>query len=1358
MNPATKNVVLRLPMDADEPGIGATRGRILTVMATVAADKMHYPNIRDIYVWFDTIPIPPAAQEEESHTLSIALLEDLKRQHGKLGEAMMRFEKHLKDKETEISRLSEALKEKDEQNKKLNNELGNVLMGLEQDLEGKKTETSRLSEALKEKEKETDRLSRALEEERTERQSRQISEENPEGPGRELRQTLRRSESLVSYDSSEDGELEEPGFAYIDGEVGGSGYNETNVDIVAVPCPGADPLRPWIGSEPFPEGYFSPPQNTDGLSKHPALKELAGDAILSPGINMNLPKAAHAWVRQGIRKSASTARVLLYRHRSLSEGVTLESLAEDLMEHVMRMREGLHPSRPLIFVAHSIGGLVVKILLTRAGKIPRYRTVRYNCHGVAFFATPHRGSSYLSMKNLSESIRDLLHLERPLPRSIADELRLGHKSLLKLNDDFRDISSELRIWTFYETIDSQLSGSGSGLKREVQFGAPLASIKSSILDIWQEDVFALDSDHANCASFGTQNPRTLAAFLEDFSAAITKAEELSSLYTHHPMLLRDNVKLDLIGFYEDPDAEMDIDSDLRLYFTKVSVTHFLARGPERCLEERLKIKGHQSQAHEPRPGTASSAGGKIGLGILSSVQSILRHPATEETQTQPSERPDIVVSQPARPSASTGVISNSMPAVVMRGLHSLAVPHGSREQDRPSSRGSNTSEASTTHSEPIPAIPDGGDRESLRRAPLRRRSDEFNRLAFQDMAGFSRPDPKLRKFMWMHLPFTNPLWVKEIFDKVSEAHVQNFTRLYNNESWISRQVQGHPSQSQPNYVKPACNYIRADAAHSPRSSPTPSGRSPATNHSPSYLNVYMPYLHFDTYTNIIRRRNLIKRRLDHGRAGPVPREIAELDSLEMKVIWEYIGADPPLNIRRTLDQFGYPSLEDTYARDDDQMLYKLTKKQPAKPPSSASAKPAPQRSDTFASKLSSMVSREDEEGSSDSESSADEEEEAKLKEGNVLMPTANLVTFFPKRESSPKEGTLFQQADLRNSVYNELNGDLTGRTDNALDLAAFITENMTTSLKEFRTQTYKDLVTNLSSYASDDEITENTTSIKRRYKHELERAQRENRENTSALLELRDMEDELTTLSRLFESQEHVIKTMLDIYSSPTHKLTGLTSHGRGYLHLALRHLEGYKTTAAEMRQRVDTTRKDYEKLLEMAQRQAQVDDVRWSRIQTELASSQNLSVMIFTTFTVIFLPLSFFTGLFGMNTSEWQEDRVPSLSFIGSISLPVSTFLIVGSLVAAFSERVQGWFFYLLRHWRRVVGWWAGRVAKMTPRRLGDRKRRRAEERERKIRREERRRRERRGYDFWASVRGRRGEGYEIPGMNRRGTGVSGT
>jgi hypothetical protein len=47
----------------------------------------------------------------------------------------------------------------------------------------------------------------------------------------------------------------------------------------------------------------------------------------------------------------------------------------------------------------------------------------------------------------------------------------------------------------------------------------------------------------------------------------------------------------------------------------------------------------------------------------------------------------------------------------------------------------------------------------------------------------------------------------------------------------------------------------------------------------------------------------------------------------MRLIWEYLGHDPPLNCRRTLDQYGYPSLHDTRARDDDQVLYKMTKEE-----------------------------------------------------------------------------------------------------------------------------------------------------------------------------------------------------------------------------------------------------------------------------------------------------------------------------------------------------------------------------------------------------------------------------------------------
>ena len=192
---------------------------------------------------------------------------------------------------------------------------------------------------------------------------------------------------------------------------------------------------------------------------------------------------------------------------------------------------------------------------------------------------------------------------------------------------------------------------------------------------------------------------------------------------------------------------------------------------------------------------------------------------------------------------------------------------------------------------------------------------------------------------------------------------------------------------------------------------------------------------------------------------------------------------------------------------------------------------------------------------------------------------------------------------------------------------------------------------------------------------------------------------------------------------------------------------------------------KQYEKLLEMVQRQAQVDEVRWSRLQTELASSQNLSVMIFTTFTVIFLPLSFFTSLFGMNTAEWggEDDNFVSLQEIGAISLPASAFLVAASLVLAFNSRVQGLFrsaFKGLRRATEAMGRGASQTLHLLKKPLSSksdaegtkRNNTRARRRPDKEQLEQRRQRRReRGYDFWETVRKERNSRYEIPELNRK-------
>jgi hypothetical protein len=253
-------------------------------------------------------------------------------------------------------------------------------------------------------------------------------------------------------------------------------------------------------------------------------------------------------------------------------------------------------------------------------------------------------------------------------------------------------------------------------------------------------------------------------------------------------------------------------------------------------------------------------------------------------------------------------------------------------------------------------------------------------------AGFSRPNADLRKFMWIHMAFNNPVWVKEIFARLAQDMKLDFSRLFDYDNWVSKQIQNRNSDSQPAYMKSMCKYLTsADRLASPRMLSTPFFGSISTS-MPNCLFLYMPYLHFDTYHSMVRRRKLIQRRRRHGRAKPVPKWVAEQESLELKVIWEYIGFDPPLNCRRTLDQFGHHSLRDTNSRDDDQMLYKLTKKDPPIRHNRSSMSPnntgsSESLKDVRPTSAHDTVHSDDDH--SDTESTF--EPETGLKDGNVLM-------------------------------------------------------------------------------------------------------------------------------------------------------------------------------------------------------------------------------------------------------------------------------------------------------------------------------------------------------------------------------------
>ncbi len=357
----------------------------------------------------------------------------------------------------------------------------------------------------------------------------------------------------------------------------------------------------------------------------------------------------------------------------------------------------------------------------------------------------------MSMPNLKESIRELLGLQAPLPQSLSAEVSIRNPDLANLHDRFVDMASEFRLWAFYETRESTLSGSAAGLSSGVQFGAPIVSVKSALLDVWQEDVYAVDSDHGRLASFGPNNAGILDSYLLDISKAIMKAARLSAAHSHTPLHLRTRVNVEVIGFYEDPDAmagsprqystqqsNSELGSVIRLYSTKHPFKDFLRKGPDRCLAERLH-KGPRRRSSHRGPGAMANAETDV-----SAVESIPTSLPVETTQsTTASWPPEIVVTSPGeRPP--------------------LLRASQSEQVTRPSSPESNASVSTAASDTALPfTIGFGGD--ETRTIDLLAKQQAKILMKEHDLtvtAGFSRPNPSQRKFAWVHMPFNNPVWVK----------------------------------------------------------------------------------------------------------------------------------------------------------------------------------------------------------------------------------------------------------------------------------------------------------------------------------------------------------------------------------------------------------------------------------------------------------------------------------------------------------------------------------------------------------------------------------------------------------------------
>lgn len=121
--------------------------------------------------------------------------------------------------------------------------------------------------------------------------------------------------------------------------------------------------------------------------------------------------------------------------------------------------------RPIIFVCHSLGGLVVKRCLihsraTRHSHTERTRSIYVSTYGVLFLGTPHNGSDLAKWGTLLERISSVVLPKKFFDSSpqLVEALKTNNETLQNINRLFIEIIGRFHVYFFHESKPMDMKG------------------------------------------------------------------------------------------------------------------------------------------------------------------------------------------------------------------------------------------------------------------------------------------------------------------------------------------------------------------------------------------------------------------------------------------------------------------------------------------------------------------------------------------------------------------------------------------------------------------------------------------------------------------------------------------------------------------------------------------------------------------------------------------------------------------------------------------------------------------------------------------------------------------------------------
>ncbi|EXL39944.1 hypothetical protein FOCG_17446 [Fusarium oxysporum f. sp. radicis-lycopersici 26381] len=158
------------------------------------------------------------------------------------------------------------------------------------------------------------------------------------------------------------------------------------------------------------------------------------------------------WLKDFLPNALSRpSRVMLFEYNSSpaigATAIKLAGHANNLLQW-LKLKRKSDPQKPLVFICHSLGGLVVKEALVAATLDVTYKSIVEATRLLVFFATPHQGGNYAS---LGDIVAKIVRTGMSRPRNdLLDALKENSDQATQRFEQARHLPERCLFVSFYE--------------------------------------------------------------------------------------------------------------------------------------------------------------------------------------------------------------------------------------------------------------------------------------------------------------------------------------------------------------------------------------------------------------------------------------------------------------------------------------------------------------------------------------------------------------------------------------------------------------------------------------------------------------------------------------------------------------------------------------------------------------------------------------------------------------------------------------------------------------------------------------------------------------------------------------------